>query len=208
ALIMVDEHGENSISVALGANDALTAAQLEAALPHLRESTYVLTQLETPLPIVAQLAELSTQHGFKLVLNPAPAAPLNDVLLAKLHLLTPNQTEAELLSGVKVTDEGSAREAATVLRAKGVTTVIITMGSQGAYVLSDALDELIPTHKVKAVDTTAAGDTFNGALTVALTEGKDLREAIRFANKAAACSVGILGAQASAPTRDDLKTIS
>lgn len=208
ALIMVDAAGENSISVALGANNTLTTKHIDEALPHLIESSYVLTQLETPMPVVSHLADLSDKYGFKLVLNPAPAAPLDDALLERLYLLTPNQTEAELLSGVTVTDEASARAAAKVLRAKGITTVIITMGRQGAYVLSDELEELIPTHKIKAVDTTAAGDTFNGALTVALTEGQDLRSAIAFANRAAAYSVGILGAQASAPTRADLQTIS
>lgn len=208
ALIMVDANGENSISVALGANNTLTTNHIYAALPHLKESAYVLTQLETPLAVVKYLAGLATEHGLKLVLNPAPAPTaigmLDDELLEALYLLTPNQTEAELLSGIKVSDEASARAAANVLRAKGITTVIITMGSQGAYVLSDELDELVPTHKVKAVDTTAAGDTFNGALVVALSEGQDLRSAIKFANRAAAYSVGILGAQASAPTREQL----
>ncbi len=204
ALIMVDQKGENVISVALGANLLLAREHIDTALPHLKESNYVLTQLETPLPVVQHLARLSIQHGFHLILNPAPAAPLDDALLAAVHIITPNQSEAALLSGIPVTDESSARAAAKVLRAKGVDTVIITMGSQGAFVLSEELDELVPTKKVTAVDTTAAGDTFNGALTVALTEGQAMLDAIVFANQAAAYSVGILGAQASAPTRADL----
>ena len=120
-------------------------------------------------------------------------------------MLTPNELEAELLSGVKVTDQASAQKAAIALRNKGVSIVIITMGSQGAYVLSDDLDELVPAIPAKVVDTTAAGDTFNGALVVALNEGQNLKAAIQFANRAAAYSVGILGAQSSAPLRKDIE---
>ena len=120
-------------------------------------------------------------------------------------MITPNEIEAELLSGIQVKDGDSARRAAKILRQKGVNIVIITMGSQGAYVLSDELDELVTSQKVKVVDTTAAGDTFNGALVVALSEGMDLKSAIEFANGAAAYAVGILGAQMSAPLRKDIE---
>ena len=205
ALIMVDENGENSISVALGANGTLRKTHIQPALAELRESAFVLTQLETSLETVDYLGQLAREHQLKLVLNPAPAQPLSDALLASLYMITPNETEAELLSGVKVTNEASARAAALVLHQKGVDIVIITMGSQGAYVLSDELDELVPAQKVKVVDTTAAGDTFNGALVVALSEGKELKSAIEFANRAAAYAVGILGPQTSAPTREAIE---
>ncbi|WP_197493991.1 ribokinase [Lewinella sp. 4G2] len=204
ALIMVDREGENSISVALGANDRLNTEDLAAAGARLGAARYVLVQLETPLAVVEWLAERAATFGYELVLNPAPARELNDKLLGRLHLITPNAIEAELLTGVEVTDAESAHRAAGVLRGRGVDKVIITMGSQGAYALAEGVAELVPTQKVKAVDTTAAGDTFNGALVVALTEGKGLLEAVRFANRAAAYSVGILGAQVSAPRREDL----
>ncbi|MEM8928186.1 MAG: ribokinase [Bacteroidota bacterium] len=205
ALIMVDEKGENSISVALGANGTLNTNHIEPALDELKKSAFVLTQLESPLQTIEYLGEFAQENGLKLVLNPAPAQALSDELLSSLYMITPNEIEAELLSGIKVVDTDSARNAATLLRQKGVNSVIITMGSQGAYVLSDELDELIPAKKVKVVDTTAAGDTFNGALVVALADGKDLKLAVEFANRAAAYAVGILGAQTSAPLRKDIE---
>ncbi len=205
ALIMVDEKGENSISVALGANNTLGKSHLQPAKEALTNSAFILTQLETPLATVEYLGELAQKNQSKLILNPAPAQSLSDTLLASLYMITPNEIEAELLSGVKVVDETSAMAAATILRQKGVGIVIITMGSQGAFVLSDELAELVPSQKVRVVDTTAAGDTFNGALVVALSEGKDLKSAVEFANKAAAYAVGILGAQTSAPSRKDIE---
>ena len=174
-------------------------------MEEIKNSAFVLTQLESPLQTIEYLGQLAQQYDLKLVLNPAPAQHLSDELLSSLHMITPNEIEAELLSGIKVVDETSAKSAATVLRQKGVNTVIITMGSKGAYVLSNDLDELIPTQKVKVVDTTAAGDTFNGALVVALAEGMDLKSAVEFANRAAAHAVGILGAQTSAPLRSDIE---
>ena len=204
ALILVDEMGENSISVALGANATIKTEHLEPTIDVMVDSAYVLTQLESPLEIVEYLAKASVAHGFPLVLNPAPAQPLSDELLSALHIITPNEIEAGLLSGVTVTDEESARKAAQVLRGKGVDIVLITLGGKGAYVLSDEMDELVPAVKTKVVDTTAAGDTFNGALLVALSEGNDLKTSVRFAHAAAAYAVGIMGAQTSAPTRENL----
>jgi ribokinase len=134
-------------------------------------------------------------------LNPAPAQSLSDNLLSSLYIITPNETEAELLTGIKVESEKTARKAAKALKAKGVDIVIITLGSKGAYVLSEKEDKIIPCPKVKAVDTTAAGDTFNGALVVGLSEGMVLVDAIELAHKAAAYSVTKMGAQVSAPYR-------
>jgi ribokinase len=205
ALIMVDEHGENSISVALGANETLSQTDLEPAIPLLKSCEFVLMQLESPLSLVEQVAELSTSLGFQLVLNPAPAQLLPGALLQSLYMITPNSIEAELLSGVNIHDLESARKAAKIIRAKGVNIVVITLGSKGAYALSDTMDELVPSPTVKVVDTTAAGDTFNGSLLVALSEGLTLKQATVFANRAAALSVGILGAQTSIPTRTDVE---
>lgn len=204
ALIMVDNEGENCISVALGANSTIQKKDIDRAENVLNDAAFVLIQLETPLDVVEHAVLKAKNKGINVVLNPAPAQPLSDNLLTSLYMITPNETEAELLAGIKVVDENSARSAATVLRKKGVRTVVITMGSMGAYVLSDELDLLIPSPKVKVVDTTAAGDTFNGALVVGLSEGMPLETAVKFANKAAAYSVTVMGAQASVPSRNDL----
>jgi ribokinase len=138
------------------------------------------------------------------VLNPAPAAILSDELLQNLYIITPNETEAEILTGIKVTDERSALKAASQLHEKGVEVVIITMGAAGAFLLSSGKSEIITAPKVEAVDTTAAGDTFNGALVVALSEGKTIQESIAFANRAASISVTRIGAQASVPFRNEI----
>ena len=204
ALIMVDGQGENSISVALGANNTLSKSDLDNANKAFEKADYVLMQLEIPLEAIQYATQLAFINKAKVNLNPAPAQNLPDDLVAKLYCITPNETEATLLTGIKVTDDASAHQAALALRAKGVSNVIITMGSKGAYILNDELATLIPTEKVNAVDTTAAGDTFNGALVVGLSKGWGFLEAITFANKAAAYSVTKMGAQASTPTLEDL----
>jgi len=204
ALITVDQKGENSIVVASGSNGTLSPADFDKALTELDESDFVLMQLEIPIPTVEYIARLAAQKQKKVVLNPAPAAVLSDELLQNLYLITPNETEAELLTGVKVTDEQSALKAASLLHKKGVEVVIITMGAAGAFLLSNGKSEIISAQRVEAIDTTAAGDTFNGALVVALSEGKTTREAIVFANKAAAISVTRIGAQSSVPYRKEI----
>ncbi|MDR0902125.1 MAG: PfkB family carbohydrate kinase, partial [Opitutaceae bacterium] len=158
---------------------------------------------------VQAAARLAKKHGVPVILNPAPApsGKLPPALLQLVSILTPNEIEAEMLTGVKVTDEATAREAAQSLLGQGVKNVIITLGSKGAYLHNESASELIPARKVKAVDTTAAGDTFNGSLAVALAEGRDLRDAIHFANAAAAISVTRLGAQPSAPARAEIERL-
>jgi len=204
ALIMVDAKGENCISVASGANGTLSAADIGAARSVIEGAGVLLMQLETPVETVLCAAQWAAAKGVPVILNPAPARALPDELFACLSLITPNEGEAELLTGVKVTDEATAQAAAAVLCAKGVGSVVVTMGSKGAFVYADGQGVLVPAVKVKAVDTTAAGDVFNGALAVALTEGQVLAEAVRFAAKAASISVTRLGAQASAPRRAEL----
>ncbi len=203
ALIMVDDKGENCISVALGANAAMQNADIVEEV--ISKALFMLIQLEIPIDVVEHAVKLAAQEGARVVLNPAPAQVLSDELLALLYIITPNETEAELLTGIKVENEETAKIAAQVLKGKGVDIVVITMGAQGAYLLSDEEDQLIPSPEVKAVDTTAAGDTFNGALVVGLSEGMLLANAIEFANKAAAWSVTKMGAQASAPSRKDIE---
>ncbi|HEY3369267.1 MAG TPA: ribokinase [Prolixibacteraceae bacterium] len=204
ALITVDRRGENSIVVAPGSNGTLSAADFDKAIDLLAESEFVLMQLEIPIPTVEHIAQLASLAHKKVILNPAPGAKLSDELLNKLYLITPNETEAELLTGIKVTDEPSALRAATFLHEKGVEIVIITMGSAGAFLLANGKHEMISAPRVEAIDTTAAGDTFNGALVVALSEGQTIQEAIAFANEAAAISVTRIGAQSSVPFRKEI----
>ena len=205
ALIMVDDKGENCISVALGANNALSTDDIDKAQTAFEDAETLLIQLETPLSSVEYAIQKASTNHLKIILNPAPAQSLSDELLSMLDIITPNETEAELLTGIKVTDKASAQSAATILRKKGIEIVIITLGAKGAYVLSATENQLIPAPKVNAIDTTAAGDTFNGALAVGLSEDMPLIKAITFANKAAAYSVTKMGAQASAPSRKDIE---
>lgn len=205
ALIFVAKDGENSIAVAGGANARLAPADVKKAAKAIRSAAVLVAQLETPLGTVQAAAEIAAKAGVRVILNPAPARPLPDKLLRLVSILTPNETEAELLTGIKVTNETAAARAADKLRARGVQTVILTLGPRGAFVANASGSELVPGFKVKAVDTTAAGDIFNGALAVALAESKPLPAAVRFANAAAALSVTKLGAQPSAPTRKEIE---
>jgi len=204
ALIILDAKGENCIVVALGANNNLTADEVLSARAEFEAADVVLMQLETPIETVVKTAEACFLLGKKVVLNPAPACTLPPELFKYLYLITPNETEAEILTGVVVTDSTSATKAAIELHNLGIQHVIITMGSQGAFLYSDGKGQLIPAQKVKAIDTTAAGDTFNGALAVAIAEGKSLTEAVMFGNMAAAISVTRLGAQTSVPYLNEI----
>ena len=204
ALITVDEKAENCIVVASGANANLLPSDLAKAEEAIELADLILMQLEVPMETVCFVADIAWQKGKKVILNPAPAHPLPADLLHHLYLITPNETEAEMITGVKITDDISAVEAARVLSGMGVQHVIITLGSKGALIYSNGKAEMVPALKVEAVDTTAAGDVFNGALTVALSEGRSLKEAARFACKASAISVTRVGAQSSAPYRNEV----
>ncbi len=201
ALIAVDEEGENFIVVAPGSNAALSAFDISDDV-YLRDADDVfLMQLEIPVSTVEYVAARAAEKGNRIILNPSPVRNLSHELLGCLYLITPNEREAELLTGINVADTASAAKAAEKLYQKGVRNVVITMGASGAFVLSDNIDKFIPVIPVKALDSTAAGDIFNGALAVAISEGKGLEEAVTFANKAAAISVTRMGAQVSAPYR-------
>jgi len=201
ALIIVDDKGENSIAVASGANGNLSVSDVQAAAETIKNAAIVLMQLETPIKTIEAASALAVKNGVQVILNPAPAQPLSDALLQQISILTPNETEAEMLTGIGVQNEADAEKAAKALVDKGVTRVIITLGAAGAYVYSDEFKGMVPGFSVTPVDTTAAGDTFNGTLAAALAEGKTLAEAVTFANAAAAVSVTTLGAQPSAPNR-------
>ena len=204
ALITLDAAGENTIVVAPGANDTLGPEHLAGPAERLTDYDYLLTQLETPLATVVHLAELARRHNHPLVLNPAPAVELPPEVLDGLYLITPNETEAELLTGQRVATAEDAARAADLLHERGVGHVVITLGARGAYLSAGGHRQLIPTERVTVRDTTAAGDTFTGALVVALGEGQDWPAAVVFANRAAARSVTRLGAQASIPRRTEL----
>ena len=205
ALIFVAKDGENSIAVAGGANAKLSPADVSKATGVIRSAALLVAQLETPLATVTAAVRAAVKAGVQVILNPAPARPLPNSLLKLISVLTPNETEAELLTGIKVIDAAAAAKACSKLRSRGVGTVILTLGSRGAFLADANGQKLVPGFKVKTVDSTAAGDVFNGALAVALAEGKTVLDAVRFANAAAALSVTRLGAQPSAPTRADIE---
>jgi ribokinase len=204
ALIFVAADGQNSIGVASGANGFLTAADVRRAEPAFASADLLLLQLETPLVAINTAIKLAVKHRLPVILNPAPARELPDSMLRHVSLLTPNEHEAELLTGIKVTNDRTAARACNKLHARGVKTVIITLGARGVFVSDSFKSQRKPGFKVKVVDTTAAGDIFNGALAVALAEGKNTTAAIQFASSAAAISVTRNGAQSSAPSRREI----
>lgn len=204
AMITVDNSGENTIIVAPGANETLSVDDLHKAKDSFEAADMILIQLEIQLSVVFEACKMAFDLGKKIILNPAPAAFLQPEIFPFLFLITPNETEAEQLTGVKVFDKHTAHKASEMLMEKGVENVIVTMGAAGAYVHTREFRGLIPTKEVIALDTTAAGDTFNGALAVALVKGGGMKESVEFALKAATISVTKMGAQSSIPYLKDL----
>ncbi|MBA7578483.1 Ribokinase [subsurface metagenome] len=205
AQILVSEKGENSIAVAPGANMNLTVEDIHSFKNVINQAKVVLVQLEIPLETVEYIAEIANKHNTKVILNPAPAQKLNNELLEKLWLITPNESESELLTQIKVVDIDSAGKAGEILLKKGVKNVIITLGENGSLLCNKDGFRYFKAYKEKAIDTTAAGDVFNGALAVALTENKSFHEAIQYGSAAAAISVTRKGAQTSIPTIEELE---
>lgn len=205
ALISVDDSGENHIVVAPGANDTVGGDLVERAFANVPDASLVLLQLEIPLAAVEKAVMLALKKGCRVILDPAPARELPVSLVGGAYLLTPNETEAEILTGIEVGDEYSAREAAEKLLAGGVANVAITLGAQGVLLANDEDEQLIPAPEVNAVDTTAAGDCFNGALAVALAGGRSLEDSVKFACKAASIAVTRLGAQDAMPYAHELE---
>ncbi|WP_114193085.1 ribokinase [Edaphovirga cremea] len=204
ALIFVNGDGENVIGINAGANASVTPDYLDRYQQQVIDASALLMQLESPLETVIAAARLARQHQTEVILNPAPACELPDELLSLLTMITPNETEAEKLTGIQVKDDESAACASAALHKKGIETVIITLGSRGVWLSQKNAGKLVPGFKVKAVDTIAAGDTFNGALVTALLEGKDMDSAVRFAHAAAAIAVTRAGAQPSVPWRHEI----
>lgn len=204
ALISVDKKAENCIVVASGANADITEADIEAHRKEIEEASILLLQLEIPVEAVVRAAKIGHEAGNYVILNPAPACELPEEIYQYISLIIPNQTEIALMTGVEARDEEGAANAVEVLRKKGVQDVIVTMGSKGSMVYHEGKAEFVPSKKVNAVDTTAAGDTYCGGLCVALSEGKDIIEAARFATAASALTVQKQGAQESIPYRKDI----
>lgn len=205
ALITVDKEGENCIVVAPGANgtfykEDIKDIQKEIMTP----DSVLLMQLEIPLETVIHAAKFAKEKGTMVVLNPAPAQYLSDELLSNVSILIPNRTEAEIITGIRVRDWESAKKAADAISSKGIKIVIITLGGDGVLLKEDEQYYEIYADRVKPVDTTAAGDTFCGALCVAISEGKEMVEAVRFANRCAGITVTRMGAQSSIPHRYEI----
>jgi len=206
ALIQVDAQGQNSIAVASGANFCLTGAEVETALQSIDDFDALVMPLETPLETIYAAAKIAAQRGAKVILNPAPAQVLEKDLLELVDVLLPNEYEIALMTGVPLQTPADTRRAAEKLLDLGVKNLLVTLGSQGSAIFSPSAPEtLIPAWLVRAVDTTAAGDCFVGALAVGLCEGRSLQDAAKFASAAAALSVTREGAQPSLPRRSEVE---
>ena len=204
ALISVDTHAENCIVVASGANGDITVEDIEANRKDIEKAAILLLQLEIPVDAVVRAAKIAHEAGVYVVLNPAPACDLPEEIYQYLSLIIPNQTEIALMTGIEVKDEEGAAKAVKALQSKGTKDVIVTMGSKGSMVYHEGKATFVPSRKVNAVDTTAAGDTYCGGLCVALSEGKDIIAAAEFATASSSLTVQKRGAQDSIPYRKDI----
>lgn len=205
ALIMVDDRGNNSIVVAPGANNRLSPEDVKKAESDIASSGALVAQLEVPLETIEFAAQLANNSGVPFVLDPAPARELSPNLLKMVDVLTPNETEAQILTGIEVKDETSARTASKKLLQQGVKAVVLTMGVQGLLLVASDKERFVPAKKVQAVDATAAGDAFTGALAYKMAQGRSLFDAASFANYVAALSVTKMGAQPSMPTLQEVE---
>lgn len=206
ALILVDEGtSQNEIVIVPGACATITKEDTDSIEDLIKSSEYVLMQLEVNQDANERVADIAYKNGVKVILNTAPYSPVTDEFLSKVYMVTPNEVEAEEMTGIKIDSLEAAKQAAEVFRSKGVEKVVITLGSRGVFVSADGREEIIPCFKVDALDTTGAGDAFNGAFLTALAEGKDEWEAARFANALAAISVTRLGTTPAMPTREEVE---
>lgn len=204
ALITIDSKAENCIAVASGANMYLDANDIDRAAEEIRRADVVLMQLEIPLPTVAYAAKVAAEAGVPVILNPAPASNLDDELLRRLYMLTPNRSEASQISGIEVVDMASAERAARAIYERGPRCVVLTLGGDGALIFDGERFTHVEAFEVEAVDTTAAGDTFNGVLATLVAEGREIVASVHEACAAAAISVTRMGAQPAAPTRSEV----
>jgi ribokinase len=205
ALIFVDDGGENMIVAAQGANARLSAADIDKARSAIEEADIVVLQLETTMEAVERAVTVASEKGIPVILDPAPGRKLQASLIEKIHCLKPNETEAEILTGIKVSDDATARKAGEKLLGLGAGSVVVTLGKRGAMLVTKEESCLIPTFPGDAVDATAAGDAFTGGLAYTLAGEGELRDAVRFANAVATLAVTKIGAQPSMPTREELE---
>lgn len=208
ALISVDENtAQNEIVVISGACGNITPEDVEKSRSLIESAGFLLLQLEINLDALYKVIDIAHEAGVTIVLNPAPAAELPDEVLRKIDIVTPNETEAQVLTGVKIENEADAKKAAKVFMDKGVKEVVITLGSLGAFAMDQEKSELVERLNVDAIDTTGAGDAFNGGFVMALAEGKDLFTALRYGNVTGALSVTKLGTAPSMPSREEINAL-
>ena len=205
AMITVDKNAENSIVVAPGANFKVDKDYIDASINGIKDSDIVVLQLETPIDTINYALKISKELGKYTILNPAPAVKLDDEIIANVDLLTPNETELEILSGVEINDEDDIKKAAQIMIDKGVKELIVTLGSKGSLYINKERSMFKKAYKVNAIDTTAAGDSYTGALAVAFANEKNIEEAMDFASKVGALSVQKEGAQSSLPMLLDVE---
>jgi ribokinase len=208
ASIFLTERGEKCSAVASGANASLSPEDIDSVKEMIAKNDVMLIQLETPIETIKRAASIAMQYNVKVVLKPSPPRTLSDDVLRYISVLTPNQGEIELLTGIRVHDHQSAEEAGRMLISKGIESVVLTLGAKGAFLIDSGGVEHIPSFNVKTVDNTGVGDIFNGVLAVALAEGKIVREAVRYASAAAALSVTRLGGQISSPRKEEIEKVS
>ncbi|RLG77772.1 MAG: ribokinase [Thermoprotei archaeon] len=206
AFILLEESGENAIAVAPGADSRVAKEDVDRALDIIKSSQILLLQLEIPVDTVVYAAKRAWEVGVRVVLNPAPAMRLPDEIFRYVSVLTPNRIELAMLTNTRIEEYSELVSAAKILLKKGVRYVVVTLGAQGALIVGHDYTELVPAYRVKVVDTTGAGDAFNAALAVFLAEGRDIREAVKLANAAAALKIMKLGAQSGLPRRDELES--
>jgi ribokinase len=204
ALITVDKTGENKIIVIPGSNMKLSPFDIDQKKNLFSEVKIAIAQLEIPTDTVIKAATLAKENEATFILNPAPAQELPEKLFSLVDYLTPNETELEILSGITINNETSIEKAARILLNKGVKNVIVTIGVKGAFLINNERKEIFPTNKVKVVDTTGAGDAFNGALAFALSNGEEVDKAIHFANLVASHCITKMGAQSSMPKLEEI----
>lgn len=199
--IILNDKGENFIILDMGANELMDAATVDAGEARIKASDVVMAVLEIPIPAAARAMELGRRHNARTILNPAPARQLPDSIFGHVDYLTPNESELRILLGLPADDPRSSRELAGELRRRGVRNVVVTLGRTGALILTDELDVMVPAVPVKVVDTTGAGDAFNSGFAVALAEGRDIVEAVRFGVVCGGIACTRLGVVPSLPTR-------
>jgi ribokinase len=207
AAISVDGKGENCIIYVEGANGTVTPEYISSKTEIIAKADYLLLQLEIPMDAVCEAAKTASENGRTVILDPAPAQTVPNELLKHTTIITPNETEAEILTGIKPSSDADIEKIGKALADKGVSTVIIKAGSRGAYIYQGGNVTHVEGFKVDTVDTTAAGDTFNAGLAYALGKGKEIKDAVRFANAAAAISTTRVGAQSGMPSLNDVKAL-